>query len=119
MMFCLPVAAQGQLNGRFHCLGAGIGEEKGVQLFRHDLAQFLGELNHWFVIDDVGLGVDDSGGLFLDRFDHFGMRVPGVGHADAAGEIEVPIAIHVIQVNAFATIGDDRGGSAPNRRNTV
>jgi hypothetical protein len=42
--------------------------------------------------------------LILNGFDYRGMAVSGVGHANAAGKIQVLVAVGGIDVTAFAAL---------------
>ena len=88
MMFWPPRGDPGQLHCPFDGLGPGVGEEEAVDWRWHDAAQLLDKLQHRLVDDDIGLGVQEKSCLLADRRDHLRMAVPGVGDADAAGEIQ-------------------------------
>jgi hypothetical protein len=47
-------------------------------------------------------------GLILDRGDDRIRRVPEVQHPDAAGKIDVLLAVHVDQSGTVRMVGDDR-----------
>ncbi len=104
-----------QLEGSLDGLGPAVAEEKGVQPLRHHGQQFLHQADHGLVVDNVGLGVDELARLFPGGFHHFGMAMPGVGHPDTAGEIQVAIAVNVVDVGSFGPLGHDGRIARPDR----
>jgi hypothetical protein len=50
--------------------------------------------------------MNQPGRLVLDRFDYMGMRMPGVGNPDAAGEIQIPLPVGRVQIHALAIINE-------------
>ena len=51
------------------------------------------------------------------RRDHLGMAVAGVEHGDAAGEVDVAVAVDVPELGTFGALGKDRIGGADAARN--
>src|SRR2546423_5310133 len=49
--------------------------------------------------------------LLLDRLHHARMRVADVHHADAAREVDVPLAADIPQLRSFRPVGGDRMGA--------
>ncbi len=95
----------GQLHRRFDDLRAAVAEEVFAQLRpRNDRRQFIDQFHHRFVIDDVGLTVDQLRRLIGDGLRHFGMRVAGARHADARREVEVTASLGIDEINAFAAL---------------
>lgn len=94
-----------QLEGSLYCLGPTVTEEKRIQTLRRHGQQFLNQTDHGLVVDDVGLGVDEFARLLAGGFHHFGRAVPGVGHPDTACEIQVAIAVNVVDVGSLGPLG--------------
>ena len=57
----------------------------------------------------VYCAVDERADLALGRLDHAGVAVPGAGHADARGEVEVPAVVFVVQQHALSAGGHYAG----------
>ena len=83
----------GQLHRRLGRLGAGVGEEEGVDAGGGDVVERVGQLAQERVGVAVGLGVDEPRRLGLDRGDDRRVAVTGAGDGDAGGEVEVPVAV--------------------------
>ena len=87
------------LDGAFHGLGAGVGEEDAVEA--GDLAQALGQFAGVLVIVEIR-GVEEQGGLLLN---HLGDARVGVAEgvdADAAEQVEILAVIETVEVAALA-----------------
>jgi hypothetical protein len=63
----------------------------------------------------VDLGVHNFSRLFLNRFNHFGMAMPGIRHANTAGKIKIPVTLRCVNMTPFAALDYQVGHSAPNR----
>src|SRR4051794_31286342 len=93
---CAPSCLAGQLDRRLDGLGAAITEEETVERRIDHLAQRTDQIEHWAVIDNIGLAVQQPAGLLANRGDDPWMAVAGVRHADAAGEIEIAAAVGIV-----------------------
>ena len=81
-----------ELDRRLVGLGAGVGEEDAIG--EGVLAEQLGEVDLLRDVEVVG-DVQQRGGLLAHGPDHLGMAVAERRHRDAAGEVEVLLAIRV------------------------
>ena len=106
----------GQFQSSFHRLGPAVAEKEPIQAGVYDIVQRLDELQHGHVQGDVGLAVQQLAGLLPHRLDHSRVAVPGVGHADAAGEIQVGCPILGVQPAALAAVHDEVGVAKPDWR---
>ena len=70
-----------------------------------DLAEPLGESQQRLVHHGGVLAVDQRRDLLLRRGDHLRVAVPGAGDPDPGGEVEVPAAVGVVQMDALAPRG--------------
>ena len=115
----MHIAAAGglarQLDRGLDRLGAAVAEEEAVQRRVDHLAQRADQLEHRPVIDDIGLAVQQQPGLLADGRDDARVAVAGVGHADAAGEIEVAASVGGVQAGALAALDQDVGVARPDR----
>ena len=84
-----------------------VAEEIGIQLRRYDLAQFLCQAQQWFVVDDVDLGMENFRGLLLNSLHDLWMCMAGVGDANAAREIKITIPLAIVEIDAFAMVGNN------------
>ena len=57
--------------------------------------------------DDIDLPVNEQARLLTNGFDHPRVTMTGIGHPDAAGEIQVGAAILVVNVTSLGTLRDD------------
>src|SRR5215208_4232572 len=62
----------------------------------------------------VRLGVDKIASLFANRFDHFGMTMSSIRHADSAGEIQQLAAIIRVDVGTLGAIRNEVEDTTPN-----
>lgn len=62
-----------------------------------------------FVGGNVEAGVEETVKLCPDRLDHGARAVPNIQTAQAAGEVNEPIAIHVLEHGALRSGNKDRG----------
>ncbi len=77
-------------------LGPGVEERRSDEAGeRRQLAQALGELDVALVRHDREVGVDEPGGLLLDRLDDPRMAVADVDDSDAAREVDERVAVDV------------------------
>ena len=83
----------GQLDRGLSDLGAGVGEEEGVDCSRRQLGQLGGERLEQIVLVDVNLGVNEPLGLLGDGRDDLRVGVTGGVDGDAGGEVEVLLAV--------------------------
>ena len=83
-------------------------EEPGSRLARdgRERREPLGESDVILIGDDREVGVGEAPGLFLDRLDDPRVRVADVQAADAAGEVDERVAVHVGERRA-AALGHD------------
>ena len=90
-----------QLDAALHGFRAGVGEEHRVGEGRLDqpLCQALALGNP----EEVG-GVPESSPLFLQRGHEMGMAVTQAGHGDAAGKVQVALALAGEEVRALAPL---------------
>jgi hypothetical protein len=77
---------------------------------RRDLVQPLAKLDVGLIGHDLEGGVGEGVNLLLDRRDHLGMAVASVEHCDAAGKVDVALAVPVPKLGAFGSFGKDRIG---------
>ena len=68
------------------------------------------------VHDGRVLAVDQRADLLLRRRDHPGVAVPGAGHPDAGGEVEVAAVVLVVELDALAAGDQYRGRLFEDRR---
>jgi hypothetical protein len=61
------------------------------------------------VHDGGVLRVDQRADLPLRRFDHAGVTVPGAGHANTGGEIEVSAVVLVVEQNTLTARREHAG----------
>src|SRR5690606_26264014 len=101
-----PGRLPGQLDRRLDRLRAAVGEEERVKWRGYDGPQLLDEPQHRRVKDDVGLPVQQAGGLLLHGGDDARVAVAGVRHADAGGEVEVALARLVVEAAALGPLDD-------------
>jgi len=100
------VIAPRDLDGALHRLGAGIAEEHLVGEAR--FAQPRGEPLAVRALEQVR-HVPELGGLLLQRGDQMRMRVTERVDRDAAGEVEITLAVSAEQPRAFAALERDIG----------
>ena len=84
---------------------------------RRQGVQLLAECDVGLVGHDLEGGVGEGVELLLDRRDDLRMAVAGVEHGDAAGEVDVAVAILVPQFRALGPVGKDRICGADTARN--
>ena len=86
-----------QLHRRLHHLRPRVGEERppGPRP-RRAPGQPLGQLHDVLVEEIGGAHVEESLGLRPDRGHHVGMAMAGGHHGDPRREVEVPVAVHVL-----------------------
>ena len=113
------MACLASLTAAFDGLRAAVAEKEAVQPGRDQRQQFLNQLQHGLVVDDVGLAVDQARGLLLDGGDHARVAVAGVGHPDPAGKIEVAPAGDIENFAAFRVVNQDFGAVGPDRGEVV
>ena len=94
---------------RLDRLAAGVGEEHPVEPGRKHCTQPFHQREQRAVHDVGVLRVDQRADLALRSFDHPGVAVPGAGHADTGGEIEVSAVVLVVEQNAFTRRGQYTG----------
>ncbi len=80
---------------------------------RHDRQQLFHQAQHGLMRHQCRLPVEQPGRLLLDGLDHARVGVPGVGHPDPAGEVQIAAAGGVDQVGALAVIDHERPGTIP------
>ena len=95
-------------------LGARVEEGSlGGAAERGHCEQALGERHADLVRHDREVGVEEACRLLLDGLDDLRVRVADVEAADAAGEVDVGVAVDVGQRRPAALRGDDLAGRAP------
>jgi hypothetical protein len=104
-----PGRLPGQPERGLDRLAAGIREEHPVEMLGEDLAEPVDQRQQRSVHDSRVLRVDDLADLFLGGRDDARMAVPGRGHPDPGGEVEVPAVLLVEQLDALTAGGDDSG----------
>ncbi len=105
-----------QLDRPLQRLRPGIAEEKAVNGRRNDRAQLGDQLQHRLVDDDIRLRVQERSCLLPDGLHHLRVAVAGIGHANAAGKVEVLLSINCINVTAFTTFRLDGENTPPHGR---
>ena len=90
-----------ELERALHCLGAGIAEEHAVGEARG--GELLGKAGLRRDLVEVG-DVPELLGLGLQRRHHMRMRMAEAGHADAAAEVQVTLAVGRVEVRPFAPL---------------
>ncbi len=73
--------------------GAGGGVEDTVESGGQEVAEFLGEREQGLVHHRRVLGMNDFADLFAGGGDDVRVAVPGAGHTDSGGEVEVLLAV--------------------------
>ena len=76
---------------------------------RREPVEPLGQLDVGLVGGDREADVGEPVELVADRLDHARMAVAGVDHADAAAEVDQPVAVGVGEDGAFGVHHGDRG----------
>ena len=102
------LAAQSQrgLDG----LAAGVREEQPVQARGQHLAEALDQRQQRPVHDGRVLRVNQGADLLLSSLDDPRMAVPGAGHPDTGGEVEVAPVLLVVEDRALPAGGQHAGG---------
>ena len=99
----------GQPQRRLDRLAARVGEEHPVQPGGQHLAEPLDQREQRAMHHRRVLGVDQRADLALRRLDHPRVAVPGAGHPDARGEVQVSAVVFVVQQHALSTGGQYAG----------
>src|SRR5688572_18117729 len=94
-----------ELQRAIHRFGAAVGEKGVRQMLGQYIDEGLSELGPLVVVEIIGAQRQRSG-LFLNRRRHARMAMPEHGHALRGSEIEVLLAVFVVQPTAL-TAGDD------------
>ena len=96
--FLAASGLDGQLDRSLNRLGATIAEERALQVARCPFGDQLCQLG-LNGIDKVakGIAVDDLAGLFVDRFNHLGVRMSGCRHGDPPNEVEILTTLGSLQ----------------------
>jgi len=90
------------LHGVFDGFSAAVHEKSLLrELAGSDLIHSLGEFDVAFVRRDLHAGVEELVELAADGFDHGLLAMAGVSAADAAGEIDVTVAVDVFKPRVF------------------
>src|SRR5258708_14404435 len=71
------------------------------KLARSEFVHALGQADVAFVRRDLDAGVKEAVELVFDSFDHFVAAMAGVGTANAAGEVDVAVAVDVFEPRIF------------------
>ncbi len=101
-----PGVIAGQLDGRLHRFGAGVGETELVDAVGGDLGQALGGMDDRLVVDDAA-GVDQAVDLGVGGGHHGRMAMAQVGDGGAAGEVGPAVAVLVGDPQPLGLVGDD------------
>jgi len=101
MIFGLPVAARATLTA-FSTASAPELAKKKLSIEAGTICEALRSTATSVYDDDIDLCVEEETGLCADRFNHFGMAVTGIGHANTAGEVEQFAPILRVNVRASA-----------------
>src|SRR5687768_17451025 len=72
------------------------------------MAEFLEEINHWFVVEVAATYMQKSTRLLFDRFDYVGMRVTSAGYGNAGHKIQKEIAINILDDHSPSLFDDQR-----------
>jgi hypothetical protein len=98
-----------QFYGRLGSLGAGIGEEHPLlRAARSQPRQALAKRRHSFIVEIGATDVQKSLGSILDGGHDLRMTVPGRGDRNTGHEIQVSIAVHILDHDSAATGNDQR-----------
>ena len=114
-----PGCGLGELDRGLDRLGARVGQEQADLGVRRAVREALGQasmqLEPGLVVDDVLLEVEPARRLLGDCRDHPRMSVAGVGDPDAAGVVEVALAIDRLDPRAGRALHHEVGVSGPHR----
>ena len=114
-----PGCGLGELDRGLDRLGARVGQEQADLGVRRAVREALGQasmqLEPGLVVDDVLLEVEPARRLLGDRRYHPRMSVARVGDPDAAGVVEVALAIDRLDPRAGRALHHEVGVSGPHR----
>src|SRR5207237_597708 len=79
--------------------------------FKSEPAKFAGQLAFERVRVYITHRVEEAMHLFLGGLDDARVGMTGCGHAEGGGEVEVPLAFSIPDVNAFRAVPQDRPGA--------
>src|SRR5215218_7537556 len=109
--------------GEFQCaldrLGATVRPKHLIELRWQRRSELNSRFHHRLVRKDVGLGVDNLGCLLLYRLDDAGVAVTRVDDRNSRREIEIPIPLHIPDVDAFASVRYERRITANHTRDEL
>ena len=89
-------------------LGAAVGPEDLIEPIGQRLSQRGRGLQHRLMHEDILLGMDDLRRLLLDRRHDARVAMTSVGYGDSGGEIGLPVAIDIPDVNALTMVDRHR-----------
>jgi len=96
------------LDGVLHRLRAGGDEDRFLlEIARRDAVQPLGQVHVVLVRNDLVAGMGEAVELCLDGLDHLGMAMTGVDDRDAAGEVDIAVALDVPDLGILGAVGID------------
>ena len=98
----------GDFHRVFHRFRTG-GEERGFGLSAHrgKGVDFLRQGDVAFIRHNLVRGVGKLLQLLLYRRDQFRVAMPGIQHRNACGEIDVFVALYVLQRSVFCRLGEE------------
>ena len=94
-------------NGSLVGLGAAVGKKRLLQFSRRHGGELFCEADVRFGGVERGNVLEPSG-LLLDRAGDFVVAVPDADSDDAAEEIEILLAVKIVNVTAFRVVDDQR-----------
>ena len=94
-------------NRRLVRLGAAVGEETFLEPSRRNLSQLFGQPNMRLVRIESG-DMLKLAGLFLDSFRDLFVAVTDANRHDAAKEIEILLALDIVDIAPFGMVNDQR-----------
>ena len=97
----------GQLDCALYRFCSAIRPKNLIQSRGQRFSEGGSSFHHWLVREDVLLGVDDFGRLFLNCGDDPGMAVTRIDDRNARGEICPTRSVEIPDVNAFSAINGD------------
>jgi hypothetical protein len=98
-----PGSLSSKLERTLYGFGAGVAEEESIQLWGQNSAQFVDQVEHGLVYDDISLAVQELACLVADSFYDPWMAVTGAGDANARSEVQVSSSILIIEITTLAT----------------
>ena len=106
-----------QLHCVFHALGAAVGEQSLLrERARRNFVQQFSQRNIWLEGCYQRARVNEFLSLVLDRLHNGCRRMANREHADAAGQIDERVSIHVEHQRAFGSFHHDIGSSPDSAR---